>query len=255
MRHLLTKGTANRILRLKTGQILLKTAQLTHENLSFSTHQLFKCPSNWKIKPNERALLVAGGFQQHPQWLHTKPCLLRTVKDMLGPGRERGHQNSLKIKKKKETCTTFSQKEKGFQAKRVALPSESHWQFLQRSSPRWNWSIYTVLSRLKAPAKRYWNDSTSEQWSAKPAWSRPESPRAWQVLLCGCQQIFKGRWVSSTVQLEAPLHHSKPSLLTRTGAAAELGRKRFSHQPRAPSDAVTLMRFRNKHTQNLEKKK
>lgn len=192
MRHLLTKGTANRILRLKTGQILLKTAQLTHENLSFSTHQVFKCPSNWKIKPNERALLVAGGFQQHPQWLHTKPCLLQTVKDMLGPGRERGHQNSLKILKKiKETCTTFSQKEKGFQAKRVALPSESHWQFLQRSSPRWNWSIYTVLSRLKAPDKRYWNDSTSEQWSAKPACSRPESPRAWQVLLCGCQQILK----------------------------------------------------------------
>lgn len=93
--------------------------------------------------------------------------------------------------KEKGTCTTFSQKEKGFQAKRVALPSESHWQFLQRSSPRWNWSIYTVLSRLKAPDKRYWNDSTSESWSAKPACSWTKSPRAWQVLLWGCQQLLK----------------------------------------------------------------
>lgn len=42
--NILTKGTANSILRLRKGPILLATAQLTVENLSFKIYQFFKCP-------------------------------------------------------------------------------------------------------------------------------------------------------------------------------------------------------------------
>lgn len=97
-----------------------------------------------------------------------------------------------KKKKKQNPAQLSARKKRDFKPSVWLFSLENHWQFFYSvSSPRWNWSIYTALSRLKAPDKWYLNDSTSEQWSAESACSWTKSPRAWQVLLCGRQQLLK----------------------------------------------------------------
>lgn len=119
--------------------------------------------------------------------------------------------------------------------------------------PHGGTEVFIRCSRLKAPDKRYLNDSTSEQWSAESARSWTNSPRARQALLWGCQQLLKV--VGCRVQYSWRLLCTEPCEQTLTADQNRSCSWAGQKVAFTPSNAVTLMRFRNKHTQNLEKNK
>lgn len=212
--NILTKGTANSILRFKEGARYACPRHSSTDCWDFEFQYLpFQMPRIFKKQRKQPSPLQEVFSSIHGNCIRSH-AFYKISKTCWVPGMEReivtktlieNNCNKKEKKKKKKVFATFSQKDKGFKNKHLDLASQNQWQFLQCSCSWLNRSIYTVLLRLNALDKCYLNTS---QVHSKVVSSLINGQTALELEKCcsiwAAAILLKVIWVENTVQLGGP---------------------------------------------------
>lgn len=257
--NILTKGTANSILRFKEGARYACPRHSSTDCWDFEFQYLpFQMPHIFKKERKQPSLLQEVFSSIHGNCIRSH-AFYKISKTCWVPGMEREivtrtlieNNSNKKEKKRKKIFATFSQKDKGFKNKHLDLASQNQWQFLQFSCSWLNRSIYTVLLRLKALDKCYLNTSRVHSKvvsliNGQTALELEKCCSIWAAAI-----LLKVIWVKITVQLGGPsctaCQRLEPclqtlffTLLTKIKAGTKLAQSGLYTNREALRDAVML---------------